>query len=197
MSRSKFRTWTQLEEIRDQISRAVSVDILADKIYEYLTTALSLGNADLDTVSWEDTAVAFTACVNANSKVKILPFMRYKKTDDKPVPYDYYGRMYYHYAHTLANSYGWSSEYIAELDVDDAFAFIQEILITKNLEREWQWDISPNSIGYDTSAKKSKHIPFPLPDWMQPEPPAPKIYKIPKSLLPVGNVISFRNVEPS
>lgn len=192
--RAKFRRWTELEDLRDKFTKAADVSDLANMLIEYLSAALDFDAYDLP---WTQTAKLITDTLEVNAITRILPFMRYP-VKSKPAVYDYPGRTFYTYAHMLAKHYGWSLEDIATLDVDEALALIQEILIDINHRMEWEWDLSEKSTGYDEQTKKSKHIPFPLPDWMTPAPTEPKKYRIPKALIPVGNVVSYRpDVEPA
>lgn len=186
--RAKFRRWTELEDLRDKLTKAADVSDLANQLIAYLSAALEFDASELP---WTQTAKLFTDVLEVNSVVRILPFMRYP-IKSKPVVYDYEGRTFYTYAHLLAKHYGWSLDHISMLDVDEALALIQEILIDVNHRMEWEWDLSEKSTGYDEQTKKSKHIPFPLPDWMIPAPAEPKKYRIPKVLIPVGNVVSYR-----
>lgn len=198
IKRAKFRKWSELEDLRDQASRAVGGKERGDTLVLYLATALDFSISDVDKLSWVDAASALYKCISENANLKTLPFMRFPSRDTKEPPYNYPGRLFYSYAHSLAKMYGWSLDQIADLDVDDALAFLQEIMIDDVQRREWEWDLSERSTGYDKNTKEYKHIPFPLPDWMIPMPPPPKVYKIPKAMIPVGNVVSYRpDAEPA
>lgn len=196
IKRVKFRRWIELDQIREKLSRAADVNDLANQIGAYLTAALDFGFS-LEDTPWEETAYLWAAAITTNGEYESLPFMRYPSRDKKPIPYEYDGRTFYQYAHSIAKSYGWPLEYIAELDVDEALKLLQEIMIEHYNRREWEWDLSERAVGYDEATRKSKHNPYPLPDWMLPVPAEPKIYRIPRSLLPVGNVISYRDAKPS
>lgn len=197
VSRARFKLWLALETIKEKIAKAVDTDALSDAIEEYLATALAFPVSDLSTCPWEEAITAFARVTEINGDIRMLPFMRYPVKDQKPAAYDYDERLFFHYAHTFARAYGWSIEYVADLDVDTAFSLLQEIIITTQLDREWQWDLSERSTGYDEQTRKSKHIPYPLPPWMSPAPTEPKIYRIPKALIPVGNVVRYRNDQSS
>jgi hypothetical protein len=117
--------------------------------------------------------------------------MNYKSTKEEE-SWDYEGRTWYLYAHMLASEFGWSLDEIAELDVDDAFALLQEILISSQLEKEWQWSMSDKSYGKDKNTGEWRYFNLPRPPWMEDKPKEPKKIMIPKSLLPVGNVITYK-----
>jgi hypothetical protein len=183
--------------LRDQVSRAVGGVERGELLTSYISTALDFSASQVDELSWVDAAQALTTCLSVNANLRTLPFMRYP-SKNKEVAYDYPGRLFYQYAHMIAKTYGWTLDAISSLDVDEALAFIQEVLIDDVHTHEWQWDLSEKSSGYDKQTKDYKHIPFQLPDWMVPIPPAPKVYKIPKVLIPVGNVVSYRpDAQPS
>jgi hypothetical protein len=189
--RAKFRSWTELEDLRDRFPKATDVDDLAEKLVVYLSVALGFDASVVDALPWSQSADLLIRALDANGIFKQLPFMRYP-TKAKQLPYDYEGRLFYMYAHLIAKNYGWTLDIIASLDVDEALTVVQEILIDINHQMEWEWDLSERSSGYDEQTKKSKHIPFPLPEWMNPVPQEPKKYRIPMSLIPVGNVVSYR-----
>lgn len=189
--RSKFRTWIELEDFRNQMTKAVDVEEFTDLVLRYLSTALEFSASDLEDLPWKEVAGAFTETMNANSDIRVLPFMKFPVKTDDPLPYEYPGRTFYYYANLIAKSYGWSLDTISTLDVDEALALIQEISIDEARNKEWQWELSDRSIGWDEQLKKTKHNPYPLPDWMLPIPTEPKKYRIPISLLPVGNVIRY------
>lgn len=195
IQRAKFRKWSELEDLRDQASRAVGGKERGDLLVSYLSTALDSDASDL---SWIDAANLFQECILVNANIRALPFMRFPPKDAKEPVYNYPGRLFYTYAHSIAKTYGWTLSTIGDLDVDEALALIQEIMIDDVHQREWEWDLSERSSGYDRQTKEYKHIPFPLPDWMIPLPLAPKVYRIRKDLIPVGNVVSYRpDAKPS
>lgn len=198
VQRAKFRRWTELEDLRDRFSRAADIAELSDLMVLYLSAALEFTASEIDDISWIESAEAFNDVVSVNAIIKPLPFMRYPAKDAKPVPYDYPGRMFFQYANMFAKNYGWTIDIIASMDVDEAMALLQEMMIDDAHRREWEWDLSERSTGYDEATKSPKYVPFPLPAWMTPVPPAPKTYKILKSMLPVGNVVSHRpDAKPS
>jgi hypothetical protein len=81
---------------------------------------------------------------------------------------------------------------ISNLPVDDALAYIQEILTDRQLEKEFTHSLSETSYPYNKNTKQSKYVPLKRPYWMQPDfknVEKKKVAPIPKSLLPVGNVV--------
>lgn len=190
IERARFKTWLRLWDLREQIHKAVEVgdiDQASSLIIAYLSTALARSYEDSN---WEETARLFVDAVTANLIPRTLPFLRIVK-DNHPPAWDYAGRDWYLHAHILADRYGWTLEYIANLDVEDALAMEQEILIDEQLTKEWQWALSEKSSGWDENTKEGKFIEYPRPDWMKSEPPPVKVIPMPRGLLPIGNVVSY------
>ena len=106
--------------------------------------------------------------------------------DSETVSWDYEGRTWYAWANLFAKSFSWALEYIAELDLDDAIALLQEMRSSEQLNREWEWMLT--EISYD---KKGKHKELPRPHWMKGTIIPEASTKIKKSMLPVGNVLSW------
>ena len=116
-------------------------------------------------------------------------------TKKKPV-WDYEGRTWYSWVHDLAHAYGWSMEYIAELDIDDASSLLQELIIDDQLEKEFYWMTSEIAYPYNESSKKSEFKPLDRPIWMRDEIRSIKegkdqTVRILKEHLPVGNIIKL------
>jgi len=61
----------------------------------------------------------------------------------------------------LAKNYGWTLEYVSMLQVEEALAKIQEILVDEQLEHEFFYGLSEVAYSYDSSTKKSKFVPMP------------------------------------
>lgn len=195
-SRAKFKLWIELEEIREKIFNAIEIedtDGIGDNILLYVAKSLNIDVFSIMNVPWKDVASAYSILVAENFNIRILPFMKVnrKNLDDEREVYDYPGRIWYLYSHKLLREYGWKLSDVSELDVDDAFSLIQEILISEQLNKEWEWMLSDKSSGYDEVTKKHRFIELPRPDWMKPIPKPPKPVKIPRFMLPRGNVIKF------
>lgn len=192
VTRSKFKSWIELEEIREKIFHAIEVedtDEIGTYILLYVSTALGV---DIDeTLPWKEVASAYGIIVAMNFNIKLLPFMKAQKerVENEKEIWDYPGRLWYSYSHKMLSEYNWKLSDVAELDVDDAFALIQEILVSEQLNKEWEWTLSEKSVGYDEASKKSKFIELPRPDWMKPIPKPPKKVKMPKFMMPQGNIV--------
>lgn len=194
ISRAKFKLWIELEDIREKIFHSIeaeNTDDIGTYILLYVSTALSVDVLSIENLPWKEIASAYSIVVAENFNIRLLPFMKSnkKKLDEERDVWDYNGRTWYSYSHKMATEYGWSLFDISELDVDDAFSLIQEILVSEQLNKEWEWSLSDKSVGYDENTKKPKFIELPRPDWMTPVPKPPKKVKIPKFMMPVGNII--------
>jgi hypothetical protein len=145
---------------------------------------------------YKEVAQSFEEINQANQFTLDLPFLRYdtKNIEDE---FDYPDRSWWSWAYRFSTQFGWSLEYIAEIDVIEAFCMYQEHLISDFQDKEWEWMLSERYVGYDTATKKSKIIPMPKPNWMLGKKPKEiKPVKIRKDMLPSGVVVSFRNAKP-
>ena len=89
-------------------------------------------------------------------------------------------------------------EYIAELDIDDAIAHLQEIATSDQMHREWEWMLSDHSVTYDKRGK-GKFNDLHRPVWMggKEKKTIADIERVPikKSMLPVGKIVRWSNDE--
>ena len=194
VERATLRRWLELEDIKDNIKKAVEIGNngeIARHIYAFISTALRI-EGDFSSLSWQEVSSVFGSLYQINTPTQDFPLLR-AKIKDKSVAWDYEGRSWYIWLHLFSSSYGWSGEYIEKLDVDDAIALSQEIIVEEQLAKEWEWALSDRGISYDKASKKSRFTPLERPDWMRmmKEFELP-IVKMPKFLLPVGNVVSYR-----
>lgn len=130
---------------------------------------------------------SFTKVINETQLNKKLPFVKdAPKESQKPAPWDYEGRSWFYWSNLFAKAYGWSLEYISELEVNDAFALIQEILTDEQLDKEFTYGLSEIAYPYNSSTKKSVFKPMPRPYWMKEDIKPLKKFKYARSLLPMG-----------
>lgn len=188
VKRLKFRRWLELEALYNEVTRSAT----ADNVCKYVSVALSVSVEELQDLPWIEVATAFFTAVQINNSIEKLPIHTAAISNQKTPPYDYPGRTFYALAHSIAKSYGWTIEYIAEMEVDDVFKFIQEIQIDEQQEREWDWDLSDRAFSYEETSKKYKYNPLPKPNWMESNIDVSHFAKpgdIPETFKPVGNVI--------
>lgn len=158
-------------------------------LLSYLSASFGINYKWFQYADWVKLISAFYFCISKNPQVK-LPITQPTNENHKDEPWDYPERTWYLYAHMIAESYGWSLEYISQLKVEDALAIIQEILVDEQLEHEFYYGLSEVAYPYNASTKKSDFKPLSRPGWMRPRVEPDKIQRtqIPRSLMPVGVV---------
>lgn len=198
IQRKKLRQWIILEEIREKIISAFKnnqSNVFSECIYRYICVAYDVDNTMLEGLEWWKISRAYEHAVQSNRPVLQIPMMiiEHKKEEylNRTYACEYPERTWYIFANIFAKNYGWSLDTIAELDVDDAFALIQEITMDDQLEKEFYYSISEIAYPYDPNKKVNVFKPYPRPEWMrelvQVQPP--KKVKIRKDMMPVGLII--------
>jgi hypothetical protein len=186
--RLRLKGWLQGESLRENLKLDKSTEDWIEILYSYLT--LIFDEQDWHDMPWIEVAQHYQLGVEANQLTIDFPMLRPRDRESQKLPWEYPERNWYVWANMFASRYSWTLDYIAELDIDDAVGLMQEILTDDHLAKEWQWNLSELTYSYDSTTKQSKHTEYPRPTWMLPIQEAPKPVKIPKSLLPVGLVIS-------
>jgi hypothetical protein len=133
VDRARLRRWLQLEDIREKIARAADRRDRAGfiaSIYSYLSVALSV-QIDFASLPWYEIVEAYAEVVALHQPMFDFPFLHTAGRVNE-VSWDYEGRTWYAWSHMLAKEYGWSLDYIAELEIDDAIAHLQEIATNGN-----------------------------------------------------------------
>lgn len=188
VDRARLKRWLQLEGIREQIARASDREDRSGfvaQIYSYLSVALSVED-NFEHLPWFEVVEAYQKILSINSPTLDLPLLHATDSGER-VLWDYEGRTWYSWANIFSRAFGWALDYIAELDLDDAIALLQEIKADEQIQREWEWMLT--EVSYD---RKGKHKELPRPHWMRGIiiPDASKT-KIKRSILPVGNVVKW------
>jgi hypothetical protein len=186
---TRFREWVKLEEQKEKIAKAVrdGSDEFPTHLLSFLSTALHVNSRYFEDAEWNKIIEAFYR-VLLKSPVVDLPITKSTNDTESKEDWDYDGRTWHVYAHLLADHYGWTLEYISRLQVVEALAKIQEILTEEQLDREFQHSLSEIAYPYDANTKKSKFTPLTRPSWMRPKIKAIRRYKIPKRVMPIGDV---------
>ena len=179
-----FRKWVTLENLKKQLSEAVEGSDFPDVAITYLSTAF--GNKKWENKFWKTSVYSMLEGfreLNPNLPLPILNAPNKGKESD----WEYESRSWFYFSHIIASAYGWSLEYIANLDANEALAHIQEILTDEHLDREFEYSLSEVAYVYDKGSKKYNFKPMPRPYWMKPlAPKKPKIVKFRKDMMPVG-----------
>jgi hypothetical protein len=185
----RFGQWVKQESLKEKIVKAVESgsDDFPDHLLEFVSTALHVSVRYIQDAEWGKIVEAFYQILLKSPDIKLpltAPHDSVSKSDD----WDYEGRTWHLYSHLLAKHYGWTLEYISQLQVIDALAKIQEILTEEQLEREFTHSLSEIAYVYDKSSKKSTYKPLTRPHWMRPRIKPIRKYMIPKSYMPIGEV---------
>lgn len=186
----RLKKWIELESKKEKIIQAVeSNGNFPSELFDYVSTAWGIDKKWYEYADWTNIIKAFYLCLSQSPQVK-LPLTSPNDEKLKEESWDYPERNWYLYSHLIAKSYGWTLETISNLRVEDALATIQEIIVDNQLEREFQHGLSEIAYQYDRNTKTSKFVPLPRPHWMRQKIMPIKKFKVPASMLPVGNVIA-------
>jgi hypothetical protein len=184
--RKLLREWLSLDKIREQIMDAAEHKNYSEVSLGVESYVSAASCVEWKTESWFDAAEKFEKAVTANVPTLQFALLRIKVKNEK-LPWEYEGRTWYYWLHIFSSTYGWDEDRIANLDIDTAIGLLQEILITEQLDHEWQFSITELAYPYNETTKKSSFRPLPRPDWMKKI--IPKVTKIRKDFLPLGNII--------
>lgn len=200
ISRLKLREWLILNTKQIKISESLErhdANGWSDAVCSCLSFVLKLSIDEVLTAPWYEVVIALNEINTINALTIKLPFLEVKSKPTK-TEIDYENRMWFQIAHTLAKNYGWKLSDIAELDVDDASAMLQEILFDEQLRREWEYSLTEIAYPYDPSTKKSVFKPLQRPAWMivSMKPTIPQRMKIPVDYFPQGYVIRYEPDKP-
>lgn len=195
-----FGLWLVTEEYRQNIVDSVKEDVL--KTYDLICTFTS--KIVLLPVKWIFTrcyweySLALFLVAMSKSQVKLdIPISRGKatKSEEDKIPWDYKGRTKYYLVHILASEYGWTIKEIENMKIIQGLSLVQEILVGEQLEKEFTWSLSEIAYPYNKNTKKSEFKPLKRPSWMLGEIKKLKTFKIPKDLMPMGNVQDIGGME--
>jgi len=198
--RYKLRAWLKLDTVREKLVDAIEakdIDGVATSLCSIVSIASNVSG--VDKLPWYEIANAFIAVEYENRLTLDFALLRTTKKHQDIPAWDYQGRQWYWWHNILSSKYGWSSEYIAELDIDDATGLLQEIMIDEQLKREWEWSLTEIAYPYNATTKQSNFKPLERPEWMMiilPENrPKIPIVRIRKDMMPVGMVIRGKSHE--
>lgn len=178
-----------LEGLKEKVIRDAgeSSDNFPESLLEFVSASLKIPVKYFENAEWTLVVEAFYFILLKSPSIK-LPITSPSGEKSKPEDWDYEGRTWHLYAYMIAKAYGWTFEYISQLQVRDALATIQEILTDRQLEREFYYSLSEVAYPYDKNTKKSHYSPMPRPHWMRPQIKPIKKFPMPKSTLPMGVV---------
>ena len=195
-----LRLWLELEEQNKKIIEFMKGKSMLDAsaaICSYLSIYTKLDIDTLKTFYWMDIADAYITLLLACIPKIDFPLLHGKVGTDSPISWDYEGRTWYLWSHLIASKYGWTLDVIENLYFEDAVALIQEILIDEQLQKEWDWSLSEIAYSYNKITKKSEFKSLLRPSWMvgMNKIKEPEVVKMPVSMMPVGNIIRWKQNE--
>lgn len=192
--RLKLRRWIEFEHIQQEIGKAIrdqNVEEYERKLCILISFVLEVSEEEILHAPWYEQAQAYTEITNVN-QVKRIPIVQPSHESGRPVPWDYEGRTWFWWIHILSKNYGWSIAQVEELDIDEATALLQEILVEEQLRKEWEWSLTEIAYPYNSTTKKSVFHPLDRPAWMRGVAgvplPAQKV-RFHKHMIPVGRII--------
>jgi hypothetical protein len=183
----KFKKWIELEKLKSDFISDSESEAFPDRVFAYLSASLSIPVKKLEKKSWEETVKSLLKEASRFSPNRDLPMLKDAPKDSgEKVQWDYPNRTWNYYSHLLAQAYGWTLEYIAELDVDEALAHLQEILTDEHLEHEFVYSLSEIAYPYSKQTKTSHFKPMKRPYWMRVAVKPIQKMRMRRDLLPVG-----------
>jgi len=132
-------------------------------------------------------------------RISVLPFYANHVTAENeqqlPEVWDYPDHDKFAIYHLLISTYHWQLEYVKNMDAYEAMALFQELLLSDQFDKEWQYNLSEKSSYYDKNSKRSVHVPLTRPQWMR---SSQKKYilhinKVPDAAMPIGKVIKLND----
>jgi hypothetical protein len=164
-------------------------------IAEYLELATGEPLGDLTKLMGVELFSAYLTIKMMNFLDADIPLLKKltEKTHGESSPWEYDGGLRYTWIHLLASTYHWPLDQIENLWPEEAVAFIQEILVQDQLQREWDYGLSEHAYSVDKEGV-SRFMPLPRPAWMVRS--RPKKTKMLRRLLPSGHIIDLSGVTP-
>ena len=193
LKKPKLKEWLHREDIRNKIRKASeegNKDEFLFQYYSLISDAFNISVDVLEELDWIDLAVAYVELNNLQVLSYDFPMLLVEVSKKDQEEWNYDGRSWFIWLNLLAKNYGWSVEYIEELDVDTAVALLHEINSDRFAEKEWEWGLSEFSYRYDSNTKTGRFIELPKPKWMtiSTKPIEVPKTKIRKDFMPVGVV---------
>ena len=192
----RLKKWVQFESLKEDVTTEAkhgNVESFSEALLSCVSLCINIDKEKIKDVPWTEVASAYQGCQEINSPSINFPIFFIQTKIRKPIGWDYDERSWYVWAYSLARAFGWSLEYIAELDINDAIALIEEIYVQDQLDKEWEWSLSEVAYPLSPDGKTKKFNPLPRPPWMEAnykdvKEEAMKT-KIPKDMMPVGKIV--------
>jgi hypothetical protein len=193
--RARLGLFLQLERIgRDYLDAISKQDSGAcvDAMHQYIRTASGI-EFELGKDAWYDFYATFMGLKIMNTIDADIPMLKHPTRIKDDPPWDHPDRPYLIWIHIIASTYGWPRSEIEDLWPETAAAFVQEIALDDQFEKEWEHALSPIAHPRD---KRGKDLYQPLvrPPWMAGS--RVKKQKFLRKTLPVGTIIDLSGVDP-
>jgi hypothetical protein len=194
LTRARLGGYLALQSAESRLREAASrteVDAVCETLFSILASTIPVPRELFDSAPWQDIAGAISAvrAVNRLPDPDRFSILRFQKGESS-VPWDYPERGRILWIHQLASAYGWTADEIFNLWPEDALGLLQEVLADRQLDREFQHNLSDLSYDWDTHGH-GKLRPLERPAWMQLPLHGKEIKtRMLKRLLPIGVVVT-------
>jgi len=199
VQRVRLGTYLDLQDQLTALAKAVEkrdTTAVGDATFEYLNITIpELSRDQFDECPWFEVTWSFAKIVLLNKIPGKLAMLRHKITGIKSVPWDHEARDRLTWLHIIAGAYHWAKTEILNLWPEEAVGLIQEILADQQLDREFMHALSEVAYVFNPHTKKSRYAPLHRPSWMLLRDREQVVTRIPKSMLPVGNIIRAKHEE--
>lgn len=180
-----FRKWLELENLKSKFVEAAEKSNFPERVYAYLSAALDIPVNKLRKDGWENTVLSLMKSISSYP-LKQIPILVDAPKEKKEEDWSYEGRTWFYYSHLISSAYGWTLEYIASLDPNEALSYLQEILTSEYLQKEFAYGLSEIAYPYNASSKKSEYKPMTRPYWMRLKKKEIRKTRMKRDLLPIG-----------
>ena len=194
--RLKLRSWLEFEQLQVESTKAIAIKdgkAYARCLIRLVAMASTCPEEEISTAPWYEAIEAINKTILVN-QMREIPITQVSSdpNEKKPV-WEYEGRTWFWWWHFFAKEYGWNKEQVENLDIDEAISLLQECLLDRQFEREWEYGLSELAYPYDPTTKRGVFKPLSRPDWMtgrqQQALKAMQKVRFKKSMLPVGGII--------
>lgn len=194
VTRARLGTFIYLQQARRQVLEASAhgngSGAVADALYLWFHLAAGVERVDFETASWLEVGVAYGRVDALNAIIEDFPILK-EGNSGRPPRWDYAGREIVAWVDMIAHAYGWTPDEIVNLYPEDAVGLWQEIVAREYSERRFVHALS--QVAYRVDGRgRATYVPLDTPYWMVMG-GKPRTTKIPKDVLPIGNIVFPRD----
>jgi hypothetical protein len=194
IDRPRLKKWVRLESLTKKIGMDFSKKNYvagAMGILEYVQ--IFINEADFNIVTWDETIFCYEQIKQLSFPQIDFPILKDTSKQGES-SWDYPERTWFYWSNLFAKVYGWQLEIIADLEIEEAIGLLQEIISDRQDDKEWSWSLSEIAYPYNESSKKSTFKPLPRPSWLMGEKEKPKIVRVAKDMMPMGNIVVLSDI---